>query len=230
MAKGVQHVFVLMLENRSFDHMLGFSGITGIDASSGGATQVRGLNPLALRPALEAFQVNSVGGILLREGRSWPPPQPVSARQLLTSNLFNGQSYGASKGADYTMPLDPGHEFPDVFVQLCGQGAVDRLPRLPPGPLSAPVFPAQYPATVNTGFVASYAAGGGQASPGEIMKCYSSSQLPVLNALAQEFVVCDNWHASMPGPTWPNRFFAHAASSGGSTTAPRALILQGGPQ
>lgn len=40
MSNGVQHIFVLMLENCSFDHMLGFSGITGIDAFSGGATQV----------------------------------------------------------------------------------------------------------------------------------------------------------------------------------------------
>jgi phospholipase C len=61
MANRIQHVFVLMLENRSFDHMLGFSGITGTDPFSGGATQVHGLKPLALRPALDAFQVNSVG-------------------------------------------------------------------------------------------------------------------------------------------------------------------------
>jgi phospholipase C len=25
--------------------------------------------------------------------------------------------------------------------------------------------------------------------------------------------LCDHWHASVPGPTWPNRFFAHAATS-----------------
>ena len=31
----VQHVFVLMLENRSFDHMLGFSMISGRDAETG---------------------------------------------------------------------------------------------------------------------------------------------------------------------------------------------------
>ena len=29
---GIEHVFVLVLENRSFDHMLGYSGITGTDA------------------------------------------------------------------------------------------------------------------------------------------------------------------------------------------------------
>jgi phospholipase C len=38
--------------------------------------------------------------------------------------------------------------------------------------------------------------------------------------LAQEFVICDNWHASMPGPTWPNRMFVHAGSSGGLDHSP----------
>jgi phospholipase C len=39
----IQHVFVLMLENRSFDHMLGFSEITGNDAISGQPTAINGL-------------------------------------------------------------------------------------------------------------------------------------------------------------------------------------------
>src|SRR6516164_8220116 len=40
----IQHVFVLMLENRSFDHLLGFSGISGTDAVSGLQTTVTGLS------------------------------------------------------------------------------------------------------------------------------------------------------------------------------------------
>src|ERR1700761_5210457 len=40
----IQHVFVLMLENRSFDHLLGFSGITGTDAASGVPTSLNGLS------------------------------------------------------------------------------------------------------------------------------------------------------------------------------------------
>src|SRR5499427_7971254 len=39
----LKHVFVLMLENRSFDHMLGHSGITGTDAETGAATAIDGL-------------------------------------------------------------------------------------------------------------------------------------------------------------------------------------------
>jgi phospholipase C len=166
----VQHVFVLMLENRAFDHMLGYSGIAGTDAVSGQPTTIDGL----------------VG---------------------TETNTFNGAPYGVSTPADYTMPVDPSHEFPSVVEQLCGQGAA---------------YPAggAYPAITDSGFVASYAASGGQANPGEIMKCYDPSQLPVLNALASEFVVCDRWFASIPGPTWPNRLFVHGASSAGLDHSP----------
>ena len=39
----IRHLFVVMMENRSFDHMLGFSGITGKDAETG---QIRSINGL----------------------------------------------------------------------------------------------------------------------------------------------------------------------------------------
>jgi phospholipase C len=52
------------------------------------------------------------------------------------------------------------------------------------------------------------------------MRGYSPPQLPVLNALATEFAVCDSWFSSLPGPTWPNRFFAHAATSAGLDDSP----------
>jgi phospholipase C len=167
----IKHVFVMLLENRAFDHLLGFSKITGTDAVTGAPTSINGLTGSE-------------------------------------SNPFNGQTYRVTKPADYVMPLDPGHEFPDVVTQFCGPGAI-----------YSPGKP--YPPCNNTGFVFDYAANGGASNPAEIMKCYDSLiQLPVLSALAQEFAVCDQWHASMPGPTWPNRFFAAAASSGGLDHSP----------
>ena len=170
MANLIEHVFVLMLENRAFDHMLGFSGITGHNAANGDSTQINGLS------GSEA-------------------------------NTFKGGIYRVSRGADNVMPADPGHEFSNVLEQLCGPGATYQAG-------------GAYPAMNNTGFVASYVASGGAADPGEVMKCFAPEQLPVLIALAQEFTVCDNWHASMPGPTWPNRMFGHAASSGGLDHSP----------
>ncbi len=48
---------------------------------------------------------------------------------------------------------------------------------------------------------------------GRIMKCWSPEGIPALATLAREHVVCTRWHSSVPGPTWPNRNFAHAATS-----------------
>lgn len=166
----VEHIFVMMLENRAFDHMLGFSEIVGRNAETGGATQVNGLTGSE-------------------------------------SNVFNSSRYLVSKPANLVMPVDPGHEFTNVLEQLCGQGV-----NYPHG--------GAYPAIDKSGFVASYVASGGAAAPGEVMKCFAPEQLPVLVALAEEFAICDNWHASMPGPTWPNRMFVHAASSGGLDHSP----------
>ena len=213
----IDHVFVLVLENRSFDHMLGFSGITGTDAVTGAATSVHGLTRAgsSLVQLARSWREGSVSGIVVRQGGTWPPPPPVSVRALLAagmSNTFGGQSYPASNPADYAMPVDPGHEFPDVLTQLGGPGAV-----YPSG--------GAYPPVRNSGFVSSYAANGGGAAPGEIMKCFRGGQLPVLNQLAREFAVCDSWHAAMPGPTWPNRFFVHAASSGGLDHSPSATEM-----
>jgi len=159
-----------MLENRSFDHMLGFSGITGADAQNN--------------------QVRPANGLTGNE-----------------SNLYDLAPYSVSRGAPWRMPFDPNHEFPDILEQLCGSGG-----RYTPG--------GQYPPIDNSGFAASYAASGAGALPAEVMCCYTSADLPVLNALASEFVLCDNWHASLPGPTWPNRMFVHAASSGGLDHSP----------
>jgi len=170
MSNLVEHVFVLMLENRAFDHMLGFSGITGRDAANGGSTQINGLTGSE-------------------------------------SNTFNAQEYRVTRGADNQMPADPGHEFINVLEQLCGGGAT-----YPRG--------GAYPAINNSGFVASYMESRGASDPSEAMKCFVPGQLPVLSALAKEFAVCDNWHASLPGPTWPNRMFVHAASSGGLDHSP----------
>ncbi|MDB5065745.1 MAG: hypothetical protein JWM18_2179, partial [Chloroflexi bacterium] len=42
-------------------------------------------------------------------------------------------------------------------------------------------------------------------------------QVPVLSRLALEFAVCTRWFCSVPGETWPNRNFLHAATSDGET-------------
>jgi phospholipase C len=42
---------------------------------------------------------------------------------------------------------------------------------------------------------------------------YTADQVPTNEALASNFVVCDNYFSSILGPTYPNRFYSHAAAT-----------------
>ena len=186
----IKHVFVLMLENRAFDHMLGFSGITGRD-TVGEPTVIDGV----------------VGSSVFNVDPSHPGVQVHPSTEA---------DFKLSKPADD----DPGHEFLDTLMALCGTTATYNG--------------GAYPPIDNSGFIAEYATMKARDSskatvqdPTKIMKCYSPKQLPVLNALAREFAVCDRWFSSIPGPTWPNRFFMHAASSGGLDDSPTGLQSAG---
>ncbi len=159
----IKHVFVLMLENRSFDHMLGFSGITGTDAATGQPTAIDGLTGTE-------------------------------------SNTYNGVVYPVVRGAPDRAPHDPPHGFPGVIEQLCGEGATY-------------VSGAPFPPIDNSGYVSAYARSHPDLPDGA-MRCFTPDQIPVLTALAREFVVCDRWFSSMPGPTEPNRWFVHAGTAG----------------
>ncbi|TMC02499.1 MAG: phosphoesterase [Chloroflexi bacterium] len=163
----IEHVFVLMLENRSFDHLLGFAGLRGADGLTGAES-----NPLP-----------------------------------------SGERVPVARGAPYILPIDPGHEFGDVVEQLCGPGT-----SYAGGP---------YPPIDNQGFAACLAdhiaRTRAAADPSLAMRGFGPDQLPVLTTLAREFAVCDRWFSSMPGPTWPNRLFVHAASAAGLDDSPTSL-------
>jgi phospholipase C len=159
----IEHFVVLMLENRSFDHMLGFSGVPGIDGLTGAET-----NP------------DTTGA-------------PV--------NVSNDAQYIG----DYEP--DPGHELFDVNVQIFSNQQA--------APGAAP--PMQ-------GFIQSYFQVCNDPNRAKtVMKCFSPQTLPNLTFLAQHFAVCDRWFSSVPGPTLPNRSFAHAATSLGSAVGPPFL-------
>lgn len=181
----IDHIFVLMLENRSFDQMLGFSRIHGIDAVSGNSTSIEGL---------AGTEENT-------------SPQ--------------GGTIKVSTPSTFVAVADPGHEFPDVREQLCGSGGDYSSPTPPAGSVD--------PNIKSSGFVSSFAGKYPSDDPATPTKCFTPQQLPVLVTLAKEFAVCDHWFSSMPGPTWPNRFFVHAASAGGLDHSPNLLEEMGVP-
>jgi phospholipase C len=55
----------------------------------------------------------------------------------------------------------------------------------------------------------------------EIMGYYPLDFLPGLHALARDFLICDHWFSSVPGPTWTNRFFALSGTSMGRVLMPQ---------
>ncbi len=98
------------------------------------------------------------------------------------------------------MKSDPAHDLSDVLAQMTGP---------------------------NTGFVTNFQlhyAESVAADWAEVMNYYGEGSLPVLHALAQSFVVCDRWFSSVPGPTWPNRFFVHSGTSLGHVGMPEGIF------
>lgn len=175
----IGHFVVLMLENRSFDHLLG---------------SLKAENP-------------AIDGALDREYSNLADPAVPTSPRVPT---------GAA--SSYAMAFDPGHEFEDVDIQLYGRAvSAERVPaqRSEPAPMSGFVYSAEQAAHT-------------PARAAAVMQGFPAERLPVLSALAREFAVFNYWHSSLPGPTWPNRFFAHAATSGGLSDSPRDLDILAG--
>jgi phospholipase C len=192
----IRHVFVLALENRSFDHMLGAA--TGTVDPDG--------------------RIHPGTGLDARTGAPRTIDGPVDQ-----TNGYGGITYPVRVGAPFAMPVDPPHEFCDVALQLASTAILGD-----PGDDQCD-YSGQYPPLTLAGFVDNYANQAtfdnntdALADLGAVMSCLTAEQIPVLSTLAREFAVCDRWFSSMPGPTWPNRFFMHAATSGGLDRSPNA--------
>jgi phospholipase C len=172
----IEHVVVLMLENRSFDNVLGWL-----------------YDPQNAPPFNNVPRGQTFNGVSCK-GLTNPGP--------------GGQSVPVGSTTDTTNPYpDPGEVYQDVYGQLYNVN---------PPPLvasDAPPDPPQPPSM--TGFVNNYALQKGVTDPGNIMKGFRPPALPSVSALANSFVVCDNWFASVPSQTLTNRSFMHAGTASG---------------
>ena len=121
-------------------------------------------------------------------------PQLASKRSNLTRE---GVAIYQLATTERQMALDPHHEHVNVMKQLQDH---------------------------NSGFVREFQAAYGNslshADLQDVMGYYPLDFLPALHRLGREFTICDNWFASMPGPTWPNRFFALSGSCAGQVLMP----------
>jgi phospholipase C len=160
----IKNVVVLMLENRSFDSILGrlydpspdFNGVP-FDAS----------NPWTGGEADRILAWND--DTMVCGGMTIPSPDPGEYFTDITTQIFG------LNGANNQVPA-PMSGFVDNYVRQTKEPPYDAKP---------------------------------------IMHYYTPSQLPVISTLARAYAVCDQWHASAPNQTWPNRFFVHCATAGG---------------
>jgi phospholipase C len=79
----------------------------------------------------------------------------------------------------------------------------------------------------NSGFVKDYqlnVKGTTSQNRQDIMGYYPPDYLLALYQLGQHYTVCDHWFSSLPGPTWPNRFFALSGTSSGRVLMPEGTL------
>jgi phospholipase C len=191
----LDHVVVIMFENRSFDNLLGrlyepgevasFAGVAGLDLSNPVPDWAVGADPGTapkLVPYGTAVNMNT------------PSSDPGEEYQHVNTQLFglidppsNRGMMADRMGAPYNAPADTGQRpTMDGFV-------TDYISAFTAEMLRPPSFE-------------EYA---------QIMTGYAPLQVPVTSALARGFATFDHWFCEVPSQTFPNRSFFHAASSSG---------------
>lgn len=165
----IDHVVVVMMENRSFDHWLGWLGTDHAWLDAGRSRYAR------------SFKVAA------RQHQSFPGPTGPVATAHWTKVAGEPSPY---RGCGHP---DPGHNWTQGRAQRDG------------GFLA--------PGSGNDAFALGY---------------YDAPDIPFTAALARRFTICDQSHASVLGPTFPNRLYLHSAQSGEVMT--NAFPPQGGYQ
>jgi phospholipase C len=169
----LKHIVVLMMENRSFDQMLGFLGkhnrVPGVEGLKGGE-----VNYDEHGEKHESFEWGE-------EETSFHPPQDRSGKIL---DPCHGPGC-VKEQLETVNGVTPGGFVKNFMRRKNAKGELIEIPpqyrRLPMG-------------------------------------YYSEKHLPVYDLLARNYSVCDAWHSSIPGDTWPNRLYAMAGEEGSRVT------------
>src|SRR6516164_11625097 len=167
--QSINHIVVLMLENRSFDCLLG-----------------------KLYPKSDTF-----------EGLSGSEQNPDAHGGSIT--VWNNP--GSDEATMRIPNPDPGELWTDINTQLFGGPSAPRPGQVPTMDGFVRNYLAQQPLNPTETY-----------DPKSVMHYFTPDQVPVLSALAKQFALCDRWFAAAPCQTWPNRWFAHAATADGHET------------
>lgn len=199
------HVVVLMLENRSFDNLLGYL-YQAEDVPEG--KQFAGLNEFddALPVPDWVKDYSAHQSIKPHPATSYhqPTPDPGEVYQHVNTQIYNF-----------------------INEQNCGKAAPEmtapfNIPDNAPTPPPMTGFIKDYVNTLNslTGKVGAHYNDPGFDKYQVIMQCFEPEKVNVLSSLTKNFAVFDHWFCSVPSQTWCNRAFWHAGTSGGKVVNP----------
>jgi phospholipase C len=182
----IKHLVVVMMENRSFDNLLGFL-----------YADVNNQPPINI-PAPPSGAQTTFDGLIDSNPTSpfWNPSN---------ADYFAGKDpvkVFATRGTTGAQPFlvpdhDPHEEFPNITFQIMG-------PLGWTGPKMTG-FLVDYVTTDP----------GHPEKANQLMESYSPEQVSVISQLARNYAVSDRWFCSTPNQTLPNRAFMHAGTSMG---------------
>jgi hypothetical protein len=161
--ENIRHLVVLMLENRSFDNMLGFA----YDQQNKPAKRIPDDDRIFF--GLDFDETGQKPG-----GDYWNPSN-ADFFDTSAANPVKVQITAAPHG-DFRSPKpDPGEHFDRITAQIFGPGtsrAIEANNQM-------------------KGFLLDYAESAGSGGASGIMRYYTPSHVPVITALARNFAVCD---------------------------------------
>ena len=169
----IRHIVVLMMENRSFDHMLGYLQQPTGRWTSNGLTGTE-TNPGPTRAAAHGVRVPAGRhGVPPARRAAGREPRPLPRRRTASPSSSRAATTASSR-------------------------ASSQKPDPPAEPEGLP------------------------------MGYFTAEHLPVYDYPGPHYCVCDAWHSSVPGDTWPNRLLL-ARRPGGRPVAHRLAWLRAVP-
>lgn len=191
---GFDHVVVMMFENRSFDHMLGWLYPAGGEPAGqtfDGLAQGDYSNPGESGEAVPAHIYTGPTDRIMAQ----PDPDPGEFYPHVNTQLFG--TIDPESNGDLKNPLQSPWNLPSDTSLPRNNGFVTDY-------------------ITNSTHIR-----GRKPTPEEyavVMGGFSPDMLPVLSTLAKNFGVYDHWYAAVPSQTFCNRSFFHASTSHGYVT------------
>ncbi|MFL5329175.1 MAG: phospholipase C [Gemmataceae bacterium] len=198
----IQHVVVLMFENRSFDQMLGILQTV--------YPSLDGIDPNAPPRSNLDHEGNRIEQRETQETVVDPDPNHdlISVLTQIESPLPEPNDLTPS----YSFVQRVGRFFAWIF-----RVALSYLPvrRRMVARMGLPVYQGNFAAVYSEQHPKTNVD-----QRQQVMGYFPRGFLPALHALALDFTICDHWFASVPGSTWPNRCYVHTGTSRGRASTP----------